>query len=424
MISLYSNPAFSQSNEAVLYYNKAVGNHRNKQYALATENYQKAISLYPKFADAYYNLAICYSHLGKQDLAIRNYKKVLELNPKESSARGNLISIYYNRAIDLKDSNSYISAISELDNAALLDSENHDIYSLRAFCCLKAGLYDKAREDYKKVLKLDNTNEEAINNLKVLNNLENEQRMTEKLNSLVITQQAPQELYSLVKVKSGISPDIYGKTYQILDLLWGDREGQNLLRAIIKNRIPLVITYSGANTEAQIKSNKMYLSYFGIPLVPIYTPRGKEISVIISDEFVYKFLNSDLRTSKRIEALQVFVHEFCHAAKNTVTASSDNSILEELTSSIIGYNIASRLIDGRDLTEEETYDYSRRCLKAILTDKHKVLPLYNNFNNDIQKLGVYPPYFHRYQNILELYKDVRNDSDTIRYTKFESMISR
>ncbi len=68
--------------EALTHYNLGVGYTRDKNYEMAIEEYEKAISLSPKDPDSYYNLAILYEDWRKNPKrAVQYYKKYLELKP-------------------------------------------------------------------------------------------------------------------------------------------------------------------------------------------------------------------------------------------------------------------------------------------------------------------------------------------------------
>lgn len=62
-----------------------------KDYNKAIFNFNMAIELNPKFAEAYYNRGSAYSDLKEYDKAIEDYSKAIELNPK-------YVELYYFRA--------------------------------------------------------------------------------------------------------------------------------------------------------------------------------------------------------------------------------------------------------------------------------------------------------------------------------------
>ena len=68
--------------EALLHYNLGVTYTKEKNYEMAIDEYEKALSLNLKEPDTHYNLAILYDELGKNPKrAIEHYQKYLELRP-------------------------------------------------------------------------------------------------------------------------------------------------------------------------------------------------------------------------------------------------------------------------------------------------------------------------------------------------------
>jgi len=74
------------------------------------------------------------------------------------------------------------------------------------------------------------------------------------------------------------------------------------------------------------------------------------------------------------------------------------------------------------MTEKQTYDYSKRILKSLLTDSHRYLDVYNDLSDQMQKIGISQPYLYRYTSIPVLYSEIRNDNDTQRLDTLERMI--
>lgn len=67
---------------AFLHYNLGVSYTKDKNYELAIDEYEKALSLNPDDADTHYNLAILYDdYRNNPKRAIEHYKKYLELKP-------------------------------------------------------------------------------------------------------------------------------------------------------------------------------------------------------------------------------------------------------------------------------------------------------------------------------------------------------
>lgn len=68
--------------EALLHYNLGVSYTKDKNYEMALDEYEKALSLNPEDADTHYNLGVIYGDWRKNPKrAIAHYKKYLELRP-------------------------------------------------------------------------------------------------------------------------------------------------------------------------------------------------------------------------------------------------------------------------------------------------------------------------------------------------------
>lgn len=233
----------------------------------------------------------------------------------------------------------------------------------------------------------------------------------------------PFELYSILNVYNN-DKVLHRDTVKILNLIWNDSEGRILLSLLIDNNISINIssyqTQSNANITYQEKSS--YIGFLGIPLLKYKTKKNKSIAVNISDNHIKGFFNSYLQEHERDYHFQVFLHEFCHAAKSLISSQQDNSMTEEISASIIGYNITYRILKHRGLTPEEVDRIAELGVKAVLRDEHRELPVYNSFNSDIQKIGISLPYLERYHDIAYVYARIKNDSGTMKLDRLDKIV--
>ncbi len=63
-----------------LYLHQGNSYYRKGKYNRAISDYNKALELNPKFAEAYYNRGLAYKSKGEYDRAITNYDKALDAN--------------------------------------------------------------------------------------------------------------------------------------------------------------------------------------------------------------------------------------------------------------------------------------------------------------------------------------------------------
>jgi tetratricopeptide (TPR) repeat protein len=84
------------------------------QYDRAITNFNKAIELNPRYADAYYNRGVAYGEKGDWDKAIPDYSKAIEINPKDAEAYDNRGLAYYRKG-------DYDKACSDWNRACELE---------------------------------------------------------------------------------------------------------------------------------------------------------------------------------------------------------------------------------------------------------------------------------------------------------------
>ena len=81
-IRLNSRDANAYNNRGNAYY--GLGRHER-----AIEDYDEAISLDPQSADAYYNRGVARYDLGRYELAVKDYDEAIRLNPQDTDAYNN-----------------------------------------------------------------------------------------------------------------------------------------------------------------------------------------------------------------------------------------------------------------------------------------------------------------------------------------------
>ncbi|MFH1564118.1 MAG: tetratricopeptide repeat protein [Nitrospirota bacterium] len=135
--ALEINPrcAEAYNNRGIAYKNKGL-------YDQAISDYNKAIEINPRYAEAYYNRGSAYYNKGLYDQAISDYNKALEINPRDAEA-------YNNRGIAYKNKGLYDQAISDYNKAIEINPRYANAYYNKALVCKKAGRKEEAIEAYK-----------------------------------------------------------------------------------------------------------------------------------------------------------------------------------------------------------------------------------------------------------------------------------
>lgn len=136
------------------YLGSAKSKSKNKDYAGAKADYDKAIELDPLNSVSYINRGNVQYNLGNFDGARADYDKAIELDPKNSLTYNNRANLKYK----LKD---YNGAILDFNKSVELDSNNINAISKRGDAKLNLKDYEGAIVDYDKTIALD-TNKSMV----------------------------------------------------------------------------------------------------------------------------------------------------------------------------------------------------------------------------------------------------------------------
>jgi tetratricopeptide (TPR) repeat protein len=120
----------------------------NGDWQTAIDDFSKALSIAPSFADAYNDRGYSFEKIGKQDSAISDYKKALEINPNMSSPHVNLGWIYHHKG-------DYDGAYEEYSRSIELNPNYDQAYLLRGNILFEKEKYTEAISDYNKAIELN-----------------------------------------------------------------------------------------------------------------------------------------------------------------------------------------------------------------------------------------------------------------------------
>ncbi len=121
----------------------------------------KAISANPGMAELYSNLGVVQMAQNERREAIKSFKKALSINGLEPVAGANVGSIY----VQEKD---YKKGLLALEMAYSRGVRDPRVLNNYAIALTATGSYDKAADLYKKVVKEDSNNREALLNYAIL----------------------------------------------------------------------------------------------------------------------------------------------------------------------------------------------------------------------------------------------------------------
>lgn len=367
----------SYSNEAILIFNSALQLQNQRKYELSEQKYNLALKLQPNFKEAQKNLSILYQNWAYERYSHGDYVKSIYCAKKSMLYKPTNVAYSYQIIAQ-----SYL-ALNDYENAVLV---------------------------YNKLLSINPEDKVAQQNLKYANYQHSEKVLSESINNLSISHIAPTSLYRLIKPASGIAPDAIEKTKTIIDLIWGEPSGQIILKSLLKKKVPINITQVALSANAMKTSQKYTFYLYGF--IPIGSLTSSKISVNIPLNHISNFNDASLTAHQRIYDLQVFVHEFGHAFMSIKNPQNFDSIEEELGVSMLGYNVAHKIITGKYLDKEQTQAYAMGCLEALLSDEHRNLPVFSGFSENIQKYGIMLPYPEIYKDIPSMYKTLLKEGKT------------
>ena len=129
----------------------SLGNSNDKgDYDRAIQNYDEAIRLDPKSADAFAGRGSAYLLKGDYDLAIQDYNEAIRLNPKSASAFNGRGAAYFAKG-------DYNHAIPDDNEAIRLDPRTSRALLNRGLAHLYAGHFADAQQDFSQNFRLDQT---------------------------------------------------------------------------------------------------------------------------------------------------------------------------------------------------------------------------------------------------------------------------
>ena len=118
ILVFFFSAAHAQVSKAKQHYHSGIQLRNNNQFPEALAEFKKAIEFNTKFDSAYVETGNLYSKSGDMDLAMSNYNKALAVNPKYADALFGIAKIYRDAI------KKYDSAIYFFDAAAKLDPTN------------------------------------------------------------------------------------------------------------------------------------------------------------------------------------------------------------------------------------------------------------------------------------------------------------
>jgi tetratricopeptide (TPR) repeat protein len=147
-IALYGHSLKVAGPSDVILCNRGVAYGKVGNHAQAIEDFDRAIEINPKDANAYQNLGVTYAKLGNHRQAIEDFDRAIEINPEYAEA-------YYNRGFIYGKLGDFRQAISDYDRAIEINPDYVKAYYNRGIVYGILGNNRQAIEDIKTAARFD-----------------------------------------------------------------------------------------------------------------------------------------------------------------------------------------------------------------------------------------------------------------------------
>ena len=142
---------------------------------------------FPDFALVYNDLGVLYYNGGDKEKALNYYQKAVQLEPANATFQKNLADYYLVELGRKEDAlQIYLSLLNHHPN-------DLEVNLTAAHICVAVQNFSKAKVLYKRVLVIDPENEDARNNLRLLDKIEGDLRTGEQPNTESLQKSTPEE---------------------------------------------------------------------------------------------------------------------------------------------------------------------------------------------------------------------------------------
>ena len=147
-IALYGHSLKVAGPSDVILCNRGVAYGKVGNHAQAIEDFDRAIEINPKDANAYQNLGVTYAKLGNHRQAIEDFDRAIEINPEYAEA-------YYNRGFIYGKLGDFRQAISDYDRAIEINPKYAEVYNNRGVAYDKLGNHREAISDFDRAIEIN-----------------------------------------------------------------------------------------------------------------------------------------------------------------------------------------------------------------------------------------------------------------------------
>lgn len=269
--------------------------------------------------------------------------------------------------------------------------------------------YQNSIKSFEKSLCFNPNNKRTKAKIEYVNYLISEKEKNDKVNSMEPKLKAPRNLHRMVQVKSKLeNAEDEEKLHKIIDFLWSDEEGRVLLKKVLNSQTPIYlkrkIKHSYFTASQVLPLNEGVLSNpLSSQLLAYSNYIEKQIYIKESD--ISNFQKKGNTYKDNEWAITVLAHEICHMTNFMSNPRTKDSKEEELIATVIGYNIASRILNDKPLSEEQVKEKAISYYNSTILRHgcpYRDLPMNENFARSLVPLGVNLPYYGVYANLNNL----------------------
>ncbi|MFP4473075.1 MAG: tetratricopeptide repeat protein [Candidatus Omnitrophota bacterium] len=116
-------------------------------YKLADQDFRRALSLKPDYADALNNRGLVFYKKGQEQQALKYFSAAIEAFPEFSSAITNRATVY-------RELGDYQKALEEFNRSIEINPDYYKSFNRRGILFMEIGEYDKAVEDFSRAIDL------------------------------------------------------------------------------------------------------------------------------------------------------------------------------------------------------------------------------------------------------------------------------
>lgn len=338
--------------------------------------------------------------------------KQLETSSFDYSTLKNLGDLYC-------DKEDFLSALLYYKKAIDINPKEADINKLGQIYYV-IGDYKNALKCFETALKLNPKNERTQIKIEITKNQIDKIKENEKINQLEPKETAPKEIHALIKIEGRLKDtNSEEKLHKIINFIWSDPQGKVLLQTIYNVQANLYI-------KRNIK-NSYFTCYQTLPMTDAYEYNqvlknslaysiNIEKRIYIKESDISRFQEKNTTLPENLSSIMVVTHELCHFIKFLGYPKSAGTKQEELICYVVGFDLASRVLTGESLTDNEIKMYTSKIYNSMRHNSYKQLVNDDDVARKMTSVGIYVPKYYLYNDISKLdYKGMKNNTNIQNY---------